>query len=92
MIICFQRPAVLVLKHTQDFYVAVSGATKVIWLKLPWQSHLKILTLKYERLNDFRLDLKLRGSERAKQFNSLKLLLNFSNLVIHMASKSAKCD
>ena len=31
-------------------------------------------------------------SEGARQCNSFKRVLNLSNLVIHMASKSAKCD
>ena len=44
----FQRPAVLILEHTQDFAVTVSGATRVKGLKPYLQSHFENLILKYK--------------------------------------------
>ena len=40
--ICFKDQLFWFLKYTQDFEVAVCGATRVMGLKLPKLSHLEI--------------------------------------------------
>ena len=81
------------LEHTQDFEVAVSGPTKVKGLKPPSANSLRKF---YLEIRAFKLILNLtwnkEGVEGDKQFNSLKLLHNFSYWIIYMASKSVKCD
>ena len=68
--ILFQRPAVLILEDSQDFWgSAVSGATMVKGLQPLSQVIQKI----YQKIRAFktyfRLDLKYGKAEGAKQFN-----------------------
>ena len=51
--IFFKDQLLRFLEHTQDYEVAVSGATREKGLKPPKPSYLDNLTPKYERLNVF---------------------------------------
>ena len=82
------------LEHTQDFEVAVSGATSVKELKRPLAKSLKKLNLKLRVFKRI-LDLTEAKGEGLKVLSNLILRNNVSIsaiLVIHMASNSAKCD